>query len=73
VSFELSQEAVEALRAKLVSTPGFGAFGHQQQPTTQQPHHPQSQHGRPPPAPPLQDAHDAEFRRWKVGAGLRMG
>jgi hypothetical protein len=71
VSFELSQEAVEALRAKLVSTPGFGAFGQQQQQQQQQqqcqPHHPQPQHGRPPPAPSVQDPNEAEFRRWKVG------
>ena len=71
VSFELSQEAVEALRAKLVSTPGFGAFGQQQQQQSQpqQPHHPQSQHGRPPPAPSVQDPSEAEFRRWKVRVG----
>lgn len=63
VSFELSQEAVEALRAKLVSTPGFGKFGqHQQQPQQQA----QQQHRRPPPAPPRGDSNDAEFRRWKV-------
>lgn len=68
VSFELSQEAVEALRAKLVSTPGFGAFGHQQQQQSQpqQPPHQPSLHGRPPPSPSLQDPADPEFLRWKV-------
>ena len=70
VSFELSQEAVEALRAKLVSTPGFGAFGQQpQQSQPQQPPQQQSQHGRPPPVPSLQDPNDPEFKRWKVQIG----
>jgi hypothetical protein len=72
VSFELSQEAVEALRAKLVSTPGFGAFGQQQQQQQsqpQQPPHQPSQHGRPPPSPSLQDPSDPEFLRWKVQLG----
>jgi hypothetical protein len=67
VSFELSQEAVEALRAKLVSTPGFGAFGQQQQQSQpQQPLHQPSLHGRPPPSPSLQEPADPEFLRWKV-------
>ena len=66
VSFELSQEAVEALRAKLVSTPGFGAFGQQQQSQSQQPPHQPPLHGRPPPSPSVQDASDPEFLRWKV-------
>ena len=72
VSFELSQEAVEALRAKLVSTPGFGAFGQQQQSQPQQPPHQPPLHGRPPPSPSLQEPSDSEFLRWKVQLAFLM-
>lgn len=53
VSFELSEEALQSLRAKLVSTPGLGAFGLR---TSK----PNSIHG------PSCSPHDSEFADWKL-------
>ena len=60
VSFELSEEAMEALRLKLVSTPGLGAFGMRNSNGK-----PNSIHS---PARPRPDAQDPDFVKWKVSA-----
>lgn len=58
VSFELSEEAMDALRMKLMSAPGLGAFG---MPSSGG--KPNSIHS---PARPRPDSPDDEYLRWKV-------
>lgn len=67
VSFELSEEAMDALRAKLVSAPGLGAFG-----MPGSCGKPNSIHS---PVRPRPDSPDDEFLKWKVrsAAGAATG
>lgn len=58
VSFELSEEAMEALRAKLVSAPGLGAFG--------MPGSCGKLNSIHSPVRPRPDSPDDDFLKWKV-------